>query len=223
MKFLLLFVGLFCCIAGLFLKQDIIRKTEGKVCIISGVLFILVNFIFLLFNIGTHIIFVTAILAIVGISGAGKFNNYRMRFRRLTDKQNNTLKWGCYFFIMFVIGCFMIGTALVPDVTLDNEKIHMGGMFGGDYYISDVQSLDTVRINSGLGFRRGYGSSFPGIRVGTYDMENEKTPAKYCIYRNNPPYIKIRMNDNRVFLLNFKKPDKTVAFYNQLQNELITD
>jgi len=222
MKFLLLFVGLFCCIAGLFLKQDIIRKTEGKVCIISGVLFILVNFIFLLFNIGTHIIFVTAILAIVGISGAGKFNNYRMRFRKLTDKQNNTLKWGCYFFIMFVIGCFMIGTALVPDVTLDNEKIHMGGMFGGDYYISDVQSVDTVRVYPRIGFMRG-GSGFPGINVGNFDVPNEKMPAKYCIYRNNPPYIKIRMNDNRVFLLNFKKPDKTVAFYNQLQNELITD
>ena len=144
-----------------------------------------------------------------------------MKFRKLTDKQNNKLKWGSYFIIMFTFSGLLITVSLVPEITLDNEKIHIGGMFGGDYYISEIKSVDTVYVHYSQGLRRGYGSGLPGIRIGTYDIAYEKMPAKFCIYKNIPPFVKIRMNDNSLVLLNFNKPDKTVEFYNKLHSVLM--
>ena len=219
MKFLLLIIGLFSCIAGIFLKQDAIRKKEGKFWIVSGCLLILVNFIFLLLKIRSSVVFAVSILAIVVISGTIKFKDYRPKFLMLTDRQNNILKWSCFFSIMFLFGWFMINAAIVPKITLENGIIHMGGIFGGDFKFSNIQSVDTVCVYPRVGFRHS-GSGFPGISVGNYDLANENMPAKLCIYRNNPPYIKIRMNDNRLLLFNFNKPERTLEFYSQLQNTL---
>lgn len=195
------------------------RKTEGRVYLFSGAFFVLVNAVLLLLKVGPNIIFALAVIALVGAVGFGKFSNYNLSFRRFTDHQNYILKWCCYSVIMLGVGWFMISAATVPKITLQNGNIHMGGIFGGNFNVLDVQSVDTVSSYPRTGFKRS-GSGFPGIRVGNYDMQSEKLPAKLCIYRNKPPYVKIRMNDNRLLLFNFNESHKTVAFYNQLQQDL---
>jgi hypothetical protein len=94
----------------------------------------------------------------------------------------------------------------------------MKGKYGSTFKISDIQSADTVSVIPRI-IRRGKGGNPPHVHYGNFDLANEKN-AKLCIYLNNPPYIKIRMNDNSLFILNFKKPDETIEFYNQLKTKL---
>ena len=95
----------------------------------------------------------------------------------------------------------------------------MGGVFGGDFKVSEIQSVDTVRFYPQTILMLGGGGGF-NFRTGNFKLRDEVKTAKLNIWVNNPPYISIRMNDNRLFLLNFKKPDETVEFYNQIKNEL---
>jgi len=95
----------------------------------------------------------------------------------------------------------------------------MGGRFGCSFNVSAIQSIDTASVYPRVGIQRG-GAGLPAISFGNYALENERKTAKLCIYRNKPPYIMIRMNDNSLFILNFKEPDKTIEFYNQLKETL---
>ena len=121
-----------------------------------------------------------------------------------------------------VVGCSLLPKGTLPNVTLENDMICIGGSFGGNFNVSEIKTIDTVSVYPKVGIMRG-GNGLPGVYVGNFDLANENVTAKLCIYRNNPPYIKLRMNDNRLLLINFKEPDKTVEFYNQIQNALITD
>lgn len=103
----------------------------------------------------------------------------------------------------------------LPSVTLDSDVIKMGGSFGGSFKVSAIQSIDTVNVYPRVGIRSN-GAGFPASSYGNFALEKESKTAKLCIYKNNPPYIKIRMNDNSLFILNFKEPEKTVEFYNQI-------
>ena len=51
MKLLLLIYGLICCITGIIIKKDEYKKKYSKLFIISGILLIPINFIFLLLGI----------------------------------------------------------------------------------------------------------------------------------------------------------------------------
>ena len=101
---------------------------------------------------------------------------------------------------------------------LTNDIIRIDGRFGGDFNVSDMQSIDTVIIYPKVGLMHG-GNGMPGVYIGNFGLANEEKIAKLYIHRKNPPYIKIRMNDNRLLLINFKTPDKTVEFFNQLNTQ----
>lgn len=224
MKFLLLFIGLSCCITGFVLKKADDKKMLGKFFVISGILLILVYLIFWGLGIKTGIsgtfVVVSFVMPLVHI--ALKLKDFSPITNKLTIGQNNILKWCIFFSLVAVPIIFMVNSARLPTVTLDNSVIKMGGSFGGDFNVSDIQSVDTVSVYPKVGYMRG-GSGFFISYIGNFDLENEEKTAKLCIYRNKPPFIKIRMNDNRVFLLNFYEQDKTIEFFNQLKNTIISN
>ncbi len=136
---------------------------------------------------------------------------------KLSKGQNNILKWSIFVIIMLVPVLFGIYADKHPSITLENGVIRMGGSFGEDFRVSNIESVDTVNVYPKINLRLG-GSSFFVSHIGNFDIENEKEIAKLCIYHNRPPFIKIRMKDNRLILLNFYDPDKTIEFYNRLKN-----
>ncbi|MDR1181370.1 MAG: hypothetical protein LBL13_05285 [Bacteroidales bacterium] len=219
MKFSLLFIGLSCCIAGVFLKKDANKKMLGKFLIISGILFIFSALIFLLSGIKTGFMGVIMVVPFVmtGVWIAIKIKDFPPVSDKLTVWQNNILKWCIFSIFMAATILLMVYAAILPLVTLENGVIKMGGSFGDDFKVSDIQAMDTVSVYPKVGLMRG-GSGFFVSYIGNFDMENEEKTAKLCIYRNRPPFIKIRMNDNRLLLLNFYEPDKTREFYRRLKN-----
>jgi hypothetical protein len=218
MKFSLLFIGLSCCIASVLLKKDANKKMLGKFLIISGVLFIFSSLVFLLSGIKTGFMGVIIVVSLVmtGVWIAIKIKDFPLVSDKLTVGQNNILKWCVFSIFMATPVLLMVYAAILPPVTLENGVIKMGGSFGDDFKVSDIQSMDTVSVYPKVGLMRG-GSGFFVSYIGNFDLENEEKTAKLCFYRNTPPFIKIRMNDNRLLLLNFYEPDKTREFYRRLE------
>jgi hypothetical protein len=223
MNFLLLFIGLSFCIVGVIFKKDFNKKTQSKLFIISGVLLVFAYLIFWWIGIKTSlmIFFIVGTFIMVGVWIAIKLKDFPSISNKLTDGQNNILKWSIYLIIILSSILLGIHGAILPTVTLENGVIQMGGSFGGDFKVFDIQSVDTVSIYPKIGYMRG-GSTLFGSTYGNFDMENEDKTAKMCIYRYKSPFIKVRMNDNHLFLLNFYEQDKTIAFYKQLKNALNT-
>ena len=199
MKFLLLFIGLVCYILGAFLMKNAERKKAGMIWLILGASFMIAGFSYLQLG------FVCAIIAIVFV-----LNNYIY--------YHDEVRWwmGIIFYPAVILVLFF-AAIYFPTVTLDNEAIKVSGKYGGIFKISDMQSVDTVSVYPKI-VRRRNGSNPPAIHLGNFDLAKEKQQSKLYIYLNNPPYINIRMNDNRLILLNFKEPDKTVEFYDRLKN-----
>ena len=195
MKFLLLFIGLACCIAGLFLRKDAERKIKSNILLALGALFIIAGFSYL------RIGHVGAILAIVFVLNAV-----------------NVMRGWLGSIICLALIPFLFFTALYfPSVALDNDIIKMDGKFGATFKVSEIQSVDTVNVIPRVGRRRS-GVSSPANLIGNFEMKDERKTVKLRLLPYKPPYIKIRMNDNSLFILNFKEPDKTVEFYEQLKN-----
>ena len=212
MKFLLLPIGLACCIVGFFLRKNPERKITSRIWLALGASLMLVNFSYLWLGIIRTILVIALIIYTIYYKGEKYFNS--------EDLGNDNLKWGgSSIAIIAVILFFSFAGKNLPTVTMDSDAIKMGGQFGRIFNISEIRSVDTVGVYPRVGFRRG-GSAFYPTYFGNFEMENERMMAKLCIYRDNPPYIKIRMNDNSLFILNFKEPDKTIEFYQQLKNTL---
>ena len=129
-------------------------------------------------------------------------------------------EWFLTNIVGIIVAIFLIYVFAKPlaTVKLDNGIINMSGRFGGSFKVSEIQSVDTVSVYPRIGLQLG-GRSM-NICEGNFSLQQEKKTAKLCLYKNKPPYIKIRMNDNSLFILNFKEPDKTVEFYNQLKIQL---
>ena len=138
-----------------------------------------------------------------------------------TVNSNNILIFSLFAIVLFAIGLFMIYIMTFPTITLDNGIIRITGRYGGEFNLSDIQSVDTVKSYPKIVSMQRGSSGFLDSYIGSFRVTNEDKTAKLYIYRKQPPYIKIRMKDNSLLLFNFKKqPDKTVEFYNQLKTEL---
>ena len=220
MKYLLLFAGLVCCIVGLFLRNDPEQKTKSNVWLTVGATLTLVMFCYLLAD------FIGIIIAFVYLFYTVRFKGW-IFFGDNPIWENNGMKWNLdednikWWLLTVVFTAFIILLSFllryIPPVTLNNNVIEMSGKYGGSFNISDMQSIDTVSVIPKQMYRKG-GANGPKIHYGNFEVQNEKGRAKLRIYRNKPPYIKIRMNDNSLFLLNFKEPEKTVEFYDELKN-----
>ena len=210
MKFLLLFIGLVCCIAGLFfIKNDEQKKQSIWLTLVGGFL-IIANCFYLWYSVANKIEIVSVIVVIIFVI------IFIAIYYRGKDKN---LEWGFASSIIIALILFMTFGGKLPSVTLDNGVIKMGGNYGGVFKVSDIQSVDTVSVIPRVGMKR-HGAGLPTSSIGNYALANESKTAKLCIYRYNPPYIMIRMNDNSLFIFNFSKPDETVEFYNQLKEKL---
>ena len=145
-----------------------------------------------------------------------------MKFLKLIAvKQYRILTGSLYSIVILSFVSYMIYIMTFPTIMLDGHIIRISGKYGGNFNISDIEFVDTVQVYPKVGSMRGGSSGFLDSYIGNFGLADENQTAKLYIYRNNPPYIKIRMNDNSLLIFNFKKqPDKTVEFYNQLQNTL---
>ena len=210
MKFLLFPIGLACCIVGLFLRKDAKRIIASNIWLTVGASLIIVNLSYLWLGNFRTILVIALVVNTIYLKGEKYFNSKKL--------EDDNLKWvGSSIAIIAVILYFSFAGKNLPTVTMDNDAIKMRGQYGRIFKVSDIRSVDTVSVYPRVGLRRG-GSAFYSTYFGNFEMENEKMIAKLCLYRDNPPYIKIRMNDNSLFILNFKKPDKTMDFFNQLKN-----
>ena len=216
MKFLLFFIGVSCCIAGIILQKDANKKMQSKFCIISGVLIVFAFLFFECLGIKNGITGCSIVCAflMVFVHFALKLKDFPPISNKLTV---NILKWCVFFSLVTVSTKFMVNLGKLPTVSLENGVIKMDGSFGDDFKVSDIQSVDTLSVYPKIGYMRG-GSSFFYTAVGNFDLENVDKTAKLCIYRYKPPFIIIRLNDNRVLLLNFFEQVKTIEFYKQLKD-----
>ena len=214
---LLLIVGLSLSIAGvLFIKKA--KKRAGWFYLISGVPLMLIFLIYLLLRtkmaIPVQIILIVCILIFTTIKDSPPVS------KKMTDKQDNIFKWSQFSVLYLVfLSIFLPLPKRLPPVTMDNGIIRMGGVFGGNFNIHEIQSVDTVQFFPKV-ILRAFGKGSAGIGVGDFKLQGEEKLAKLNIRTNKPPYISIRMNDNRLFLFNLKRPDETVEFYKQIKNEL---
>ena len=209
MKYLLLFIGLVCYIIGLclYFTQDVEKTKDSKKFVLIGGLLIIANCFYLSYSInnkiGDMIPIIVLVICFIPITIGHFQDGGRFIFGTL---------------VILAVTLLIIFGGKLPSVTLDNNIIEMSGRYGGNFKISEIQSADTVSVYPRV-YRIG-GYNGPQSHYGNFDMQYEKKPAKLCIYLNNPPYIKIRMTDNSLFILNFKEPDETVEFYNELINAL---
>ena len=220
MKFLLLFIGLCCCSASFFYRKDTNKKKLIRFFFFSGVFLIFFSIVFLLQNLEAGILIsmitVTVVMSLVWY--AIRLKDFPRIFRKLTDKQNNILRYSIFYIIILATSLFFY-TSTFPSVKLEYGNINMGGSFGGKFKITDIQSVDTIRVYPKIGLRLGGFAGF-GLLVGNFNIKDEEKTAKLYIWRNTTPYISIRMNNNRLFMFNFRNPDKTMEFYNQIKNEV---
>jgi hypothetical protein len=224
MNVLLLIVGLVFGITGVFLYIRHARKKYGLVCIISGVSLICFYFIAFILDVKVWIIFQIVLIGIIlAIANHSTTIKDSKPISKKTSKgQNYILNWHILPSLTIPFVFFLFFPMELPAVKMGNGVIHMSGVFGGDFLVSNIQSVDTVNFYSKPTFKI-FGMWGFGLKIGDFKLRDEKNNVKLNIKKNNPPYIKIKMNDNRLFLLNFEKPDETVEFYNQLKNELSTN
>ena len=209
MKLLLLFIGIACYIAGLFflfLKDGDKQEKKGSQLMLAGALLMIANCFYFVYSISNKIeMWLVVVVILFTILTAAAYY-YKEK-----------PEWSVFstFFIAIVLH-LTFGGKLAP-VTLDNGVIKMEGHYGRFFNVSDIQSIDTVSIMpKTVGTREG-GKTLTTL-IGNYHLENESKMAKLRFYRYKPPYIKIRMNNNSLFIFNFKEPDETVAFYNRIKD-----
>jgi hypothetical protein len=210
-SFLLLAVGLIFCITGFLFRRDEQRRSQGKFCLITGAVSALAGLVFMLLGIKTGMMITVFTVTFVMVAVWGTLNMKNIPIK------SNVVKWTVFVVILLAPVLLGVYAAQLPPVTLDNGIIRMGGQFGGDFPVSDIQSIDTVAVYPKVGIMRG-GSGFFVSYIGNFDVANEEKTAKLCFYRNKPPFISIRMKDNRLLLLNFYEPEKTIDFYRQLKD-----
>jgi len=218
MKFLLLSIGLVCCGVGHYLRQDTEQKTISNKWITAGVTLIIINLSYLLLGLLQAILVVFILL--LPLLYRGNLNFWDKDFWDVDFSDMNEARW-VFGSIVIIAVIFYITYAENSPVTLENGVIEMKRGYGGTFKVSDIHSIDTVSVIQTAGMKRkGKSGNPPGSRFGNFELPNESKTAKLRLWLNNPPYIIIRMNDNRLFILNFKKPDETVEFYNKLKNKL---
>jgi len=221
MKYLLLLIGLSFSIAGVFLIKNARKRKTGWICIISGVWLLIFYLIYLLLDVKPHIMMQIFLTIMVWAITYESVRNKNPLFKKPIDRQDNNFNWRHFTFGFVIVTAVFIFPARFPTVKMKNDVIRMGGFFGGNFKISDIQSVDTVSVYPKVLLQYGGGGSGGSLK-GNYKLKDEERLAKLHIIKNNPPYIAIRMNDNRLFLFNFKKPEETVEFYNQLKNNLLS-
>ena len=213
MKFLLPIAGLICYIAGLYLyyTKNAEHGKKSSLLMVAGFFIMIVNMFCFWYSVNNNmgkegfkfLIIPVAVFIIIFIT--------------ILFENNESNVGGGSFIIIAIILIFTYGATKLPSVTLNNGVIEMSGKYGGSFEISAIQSVDTVSVYSRI-IRRRSGNNAPILHYGNFDMQNEKQQVKLRILFNNPPYIKIRMNDNSLFLFNFKEPDETVEFYNKIKD-----
>ena len=213
MKFLLLLTGLACCGVGFYAE----RKKTGNIWLSIGISLIVINFSYLLLGPAQAIMVVLLLLLFLMYRGRLDFFDKDFWDIDFSEEQEVGLVFASI--IMIAIIFYATYTENQP-ITLKDNVIEMKGGYGGTFKISEIYSVDTLSVIQTAGMRRkGKSGNPPGVRVGNFELTNENKTAKLRIWLNNPPYIKIRMNDNSLFIFNFKKSDKTVEFYNKLMEQ----
>jgi hypothetical protein len=146
-------------------------------------------------------------------------------FRTAEDRNKYTVKWNKYaarwkFVVIFIVSpVFLVCLPVkLERVKMNNGVIRMSGLYGGNFMVSDIQSVDTAGFYPKAS--KIFGMQGFGLMIGDFKLKNEEEKAKFNIKMNCPPFISIRMKDNSLFILNFKTRDETVRFYNTLKDEL---
>ena len=230
-RILILVIAVACFVAARFVRKNsdgIYHFCLRSFCNISGPLLILIFFIFLILDIGlgyrNSIPIIMFVMIGVGLAVFLKNAPLRLdpytpvRFDELSERAAGIIKWSMFSLYIFPV-FFMLHTARFPTVKLEEGVIHISGVYGGEFNISDIQTFGTVGATLRIGPTRS-GNEMFAIYNGIYNLANEKNKVRMFVYNEKGPLIEIRMKDNSMLVFNFKKPDRTVAFYNEVKNAL---
>ena len=220
MKFLVLYIGFVCCIIDLFLRNDVKYKMKNNNLLAIGVLLIVVNSTYLLLGLLQAIFVVIIVVLTIIYKGSLDFWDKEFWDVDFSDRQEAEWVFGSILIIVAILLITFQERNLLLNVKLKDDVIKVRGGYGRSFIVSNIQSVDTVSVIPKV-VRRHKGEYYPkGNFIGDFTLANESKTALLSIFTDNPPYIIVRMNDNRLLMFNFKKPDKTVEFYNQLKEKL---
>lgn len=198
-----------------------IQRKQSFFFIISALVFFLVNTFYVAHNIQglTAISFFVSIFIslLIFIILTLKWSKIHTSYISIT-KGTGLLKWTFIVLIIIAPIYFAKKASKVPAIYIDssNENIVIAGRYGCIISLDKIATIDTVTIIPKVGSMHS-GSGFFISYIGTFELEGEGK-GKLFIYRENPPYLKIRLNDSSFLYVNFKNSTETYNFYNDLMS-----
>ncbi len=133
-------------------------------------------------------------------------------------KKSTKLTLGVFLGFLVIILIFIIGLNLYgakePSITVNNEKIKIGGMYASTIYTEDVAEVvlldsipEVLRKDNGFDF----GNTLRGIF--TLDSIGK---GRIYIYNGRPPYVYLRLKKGFV-IINYRSSENTQELYNKIR------
>ena len=116
---------------------------------------------------------------------------------------------------LIIVSGFLIVGIIEPKVIIESDKIIISGQYKRSIVNSDIKEISLVE-NIPKVLRKINGFDFGYTLRGSFDVEG-LGPANIYIQENQSPYI-IITTDDRVYIINYKNPEKTLELYDQIKD-----
>lgn len=160
---------------------------------------------------------------VIGVFGVTAFLLFRSQTYAQPRTQQKRLPRGLKA-VLIISGAFtaMIGGIILygmrpPQVEVNNRFIVIGGLYSTKIPLQSIEQLELHKEMPRVLLRtNGLGAG--GILKGNFKLE-ELGQGKLYVYQNKPPFLFLSTKEGYVFV-NFKDSAKTIALYQQIQNNL---
>lgn len=107
--------------------------------------------------------------------------------------------------------------AVESKVSISQSHIEITGMYGGQYTVEDITSIE-LSDNIPNILRRTNGASFMEIKKGNFNL-SQIGKSKLYLHSSKGPYIIIKSTEQNI-IINFRDGNKTQEIYKLLSNSL---
>jgi hypothetical protein len=120
--------------------------------------------------------------------------------------------------VLFIIVLFTLYGNMETKITMKNDTIEIGGMYGGLINYGEIAEIDTLTWIPKIEFKSN-GYSFASIRKGYFRIKGigEAMVFADC---SVTPMIKLTLKNQEVYFLNFKKRQSTINLYEDLKTKI---
>ena len=114
-----------------------------------------------------------------------------------------------------IAGAFVFYSAIPPTIELNNQTIHISGMYGLEAEVTTVELLPKMpRVKM-----RTNGFHFNETSTGNFLLENG-VKAKLFLYSSDGPYILVKTKSGLPIFINGKTTDETNTLFYQLKGSM---